>query len=208
MYYSLIGTLLTVLIGIIVSYLTQDPKDSYDAKLLHPLVFKICQRFTGEKPYYVKEIETIASSAGSNGNISSGIGSGGIGSGSDSGAKINHAFEAQNETNIIIGVVGNNHNDKEKNPMEAIFTKSQTNVPTASATTANAANPLTNRNTNTNTNSNTATTAAAAAITTKNSHLTIEIPKIQKIFSNNDNNQTVSNDISGSYRQITEKEMV
>ena len=198
MYYSLIGTLLTVLIGIIVSYLTQDPKDSYDAKLLHPLVFRICQRFTGEKPYYVKEIEAIASSAGSNGNINCGS----IGN-SDSGAKINHAFEAQNETNIIIGVVGSNSNDKEKNPMEVIFTKSLTNATTTPATTATTANPLTNINTN----ANTATTATTTTTTT-NSNLTIEMPKMQKIFSNNDNNQMVSNDVSGSYRQITEKEMV
>ena len=197
MYYSLIGTLLTVLIGIIVSYLTQDPKDSYDAKLLHPLVFRICQRFAGEKPYYVKEIEAIANSAGSNGNINCGS----IGN-SDSGAKINHAFEAQNETNIIIGVVGNNSNDKEKNPMEVIFTKSLTNATTnAPATITTTANPLTNINTNTN-------TATTTPTTTTNSNLTIEMPKMQKIFSNNDNNQMVSNDVSGSYRQITEKEMV
>lgn len=176
MYYSLIGTLLTVIIGIIGSYLTQDPKDTYDAKLLHPLVFKFHQRFTGEKPYYVKEIETIA--VGSNGNISN--------CGIDGGnAKINHAFEAQNETNIIIGV-GNN-SDKEKNPMEVIFTKPTNGTMTTTATAT--ATAITNSNTETN--------------------LNLEMSKTQNIFSNpSADNKLLTNDVTGSYRQINEKENV
>lgn len=153
MYYSLIGTALTVLIGYIVSYLTQDPKDSYDAKLLHPAVFRFYQRFwKGDKPYYVKDVNTVVTtvvSGGSNGVVVAhgGGGSGATGAGLNgggsesivrsggnsadilsSGAKINHAFEPQNEANIIIGV-GSSHSDshingKDKNPMEVIFTKS------------------------------------------------------------------------------------
>ncbi|KAI8130172.1 Sodium/iodide cotransporter [Lucilia cuprina] len=195
MYYSLIGTALTVLIGIIGSYLTQDPKDCYDAKLLHPLVFKFNQRFTGEKPYYVKEIETIA--VGSNGNISTN--GGGVGG---SGAKINHAFEAQNETNIIIGAGTNN---KEKNPMNVVFTKtfSATKSLPSSPThiTATTAYPV-------------ATTANATnntTVTNVNCNSEIEMPKIQNIFStpsSSSDNTLTTNDVTGSYRQITEKESV
>ncbi|KAM7364289.1 sodium-coupled monocarboxylate transporter 1 isoform 2-T14 [Cochliomyia hominivorax] len=206
MYYSLLGTLLTVLIGIIGSYLTQDPKDAYDAKLLHPLVFKFYQRFTGEKPYYVKEIETIA--VGSNGNINSCGGSGGIGGNNDvNGAKINHAFEAQNETNIIIGVT--NTSDKEKNPMEVVFTKSFTNTPNTISHQTNTTSPATPTTTTTTAAKPTITINPAA--TNLNGNTTIlEMPKIQNIFSSNNSsdNQLTTNDVTGSYRQISEKENV
>ncbi|XP_065371723.1 sodium-coupled monocarboxylate transporter 1 [Calliphora vicina] len=183
MYYSLIGTSLTVLIGIIGSYLTQDPKDSYNAKLLHPLVFKFYQRFTGEKPYYVKEIENIA--VGSNGNISSG--------GGGSGAKINHAFEAQNEANIIIGV---GKTDKEKNPMEAVFTKSFPAHAAAVGIATTTASPITTSTTN-------------ASVANVNCNSAIEMPKIQNIFSSPSSDNTLTtNDVTGSYRQITEMENV
>lgn len=177
MYYSLIGTTLTVVIGIIGSYLTQDPKDSYDAKLLHPLVLKFYQRFKGEKPYYVKEINA---GVGSIGNIS--------GSGNGSGARINHAFEAQNETNIIIDV---GKNDKDKDPMEAIFTQKNSNTSSppkhATANADYAANDVTNSNCNSN----------------------LETPKKQHIFSVPSlDNKLAVNDITGSYRPITEKENV
>lgn len=191
MYYSLIGTSLTVLIGILGSYLTQDPKDTYDAKLLHPLVFRFCQRFMGEKPYYVKEIETVV---GSNGNISSSVGGG------NSGAKINHGFEAQNETNIIIDV---GKNDKEKNPMEVIFTKSFPNTTPSNLIHAKTVG------TATKTGPIIATTAANNDVTNVNCNSTLEISNVQNIFSTpSSENQLTSNDVTGSYRQIAEKENV
>ncbi|XP_061386173.1 sodium/iodide cotransporter [Musca vetustissima] len=135
MYYSLIGTALTVLIGYIASYLTQDPKDAYDGKLLHPTVLRLYERFwRGNKPYYIKDVNnTIVTVLGSNGSVS--VCQGGpdgpstldVGSAnqhhhnSNSGAKINHAFEPQNEANIIIGA--DNSISKDKNPMDVIFIK-------------------------------------------------------------------------------------
>ncbi|EDW54607.1 GM18682 [Drosophila sechellia] len=67
MYYSLIGTALTVIIGTVISLLTQHPDDAYDGKLLHPLIFRLCERFSGRKPYYVKHEEE----SGLNGRSSS-----------------------------------------------------------------------------------------------------------------------------------------
>ncbi|XP_073818460.1 sodium/iodide cotransporter [Musca autumnalis] len=131
MYYSLIGTALTVLIGYIVSYLTQDPKDAYDAKLLHPAVFHLYERFWScDKPYYVKDVNnTIVTVLGSNGSVSvcqggppDGGDSSADGGNGNSGAKINHAFEPQNEANIIIGADSRN-DGKGKNPMDVIFIK-------------------------------------------------------------------------------------
>uniref|UniRef100_A0A1A9ZG68 Sodium-coupled monocarboxylate transporter 2 n=1 Tax=Glossina pallidipes TaxID=7398 RepID=A0A1A9ZG68_GLOPL len=135
---SLIGTALTVIIGIIGSYLTQDPKDMYDAKLLHPIVFKLYQHFPGKKPYYVKDVEYTCDSVGSGANTTRGSGggtsNGGIENASNGigiAAKINHAFEPQNEGNIIIAAsatdaannatvttIDGDDKKKEKNPMD------------------------------------------------------------------------------------------
>lgn len=63
MFYSFIGTVLTVLIGIIVSYLTRDDKENrYDNKLLHPLIFKWCESYPGPKPYFIKEPLPVSTS--------------------------------------------------------------------------------------------------------------------------------------------------
>lgn len=59
MYYALIGTLITVIIGVIVSYLTQTKDDEYDSKLLHPLVFRISQWLPGKKPYYIRNTNSL-----------------------------------------------------------------------------------------------------------------------------------------------------
>lgn len=106
MYYSLIGTALTVIIGTVISLLTQHPDDAYDGKLLHPLIFRLCERFSGRKPYYVKHEEE----SGLNGRSSS-----------DSSAttttckeeKVNHGYESSPE-------------EKEKNnPIAVVFTTSE-----------------------------------------------------------------------------------
>lgn len=114
MYYSLIGTALTVIIGVVVSYFTQDPKDSYNAKLLHPLIFKLNERFGGDKPYYIKEhldnnTTTTTNSVAMNCD----------------GAKINHAFEPQNELSLT-----NKDEKLKKQPLdEVIFTVSPPTLP-------------------------------------------------------------------------------
>ncbi|XP_051169632.1 sodium-coupled monocarboxylate transporter 2 isoform X2 [Leptopilina boulardi] len=53
MYYALIGSLTTVLVGIIISLLTADPKgDVYEEHLLHPLALKLSKLFPGRPRIY------------------------------------------------------------------------------------------------------------------------------------------------------------
>ncbi|XP_075163177.1 sodium-coupled monocarboxylate transporter 2 [Haematobia irritans] len=158
MYYSLIGTALTVLIGYIGSFLTQDPKDAYDAKLLHPVVFRFYQRYwRGDKPYYIKDVNTVVTNItttattatntlGSNGNVVVCQGGGGGANGTsdasetnghnaaNSGAKINHAFEPQNEANILIGLGNNRGKEKNSNPLEVGFTNHSLSTPESKVT--------------------------------------------------------------------------
>ncbi|XP_021713419.1 sodium-coupled monocarboxylate transporter 1 isoform X1 [Aedes aegypti] len=53
MYYSLIGTFLTVIIGTLVSYLTRHRDDAYDHKLLHPAVYRLSRMLPGKTRRYV-----------------------------------------------------------------------------------------------------------------------------------------------------------
>lgn len=41
MYYSVIGTLVTVIVGTLISWATSSDSDVYDEKLLHPVILKI-----------------------------------------------------------------------------------------------------------------------------------------------------------------------
>lgn len=53
MYYALIGSLTTVVVGIIVSLMTADPKaDMYEPHLLHPMARKIANLFPGKRAFY------------------------------------------------------------------------------------------------------------------------------------------------------------
>lgn len=53
MYYALIGSLTTVVVGIIVSLMTADPEaDMYEQHLLHPLARKIANLFPGKRRLY------------------------------------------------------------------------------------------------------------------------------------------------------------
>lgn len=45
MYYSFIGTFITVIVGTIVGAITKSKNDKFDYKLLHTLVLKCCRRF-------------------------------------------------------------------------------------------------------------------------------------------------------------------
>lgn len=54
MYYSLIGTIMTVLIGYMVSICTQSSEDAYDHNLIHPVIYKYYNRYFDHKPYIVK----------------------------------------------------------------------------------------------------------------------------------------------------------
>lgn len=53
MYYALIGSLSTVIVGIIISLITADPKgDMYEEHLLHPLAVKMSRFFPGRRRLY------------------------------------------------------------------------------------------------------------------------------------------------------------
>ncbi|XP_046823476.1 sodium-coupled monocarboxylate transporter 1 [Vespa crabro] len=53
MYYALIGSVSTVLIGIIVSLFTANPKeDTYELHLLHPIAYKLSKFFPGKERRY------------------------------------------------------------------------------------------------------------------------------------------------------------
>ncbi|XP_017105011.1 sodium-coupled monocarboxylate transporter 2 [Drosophila bipectinata] len=107
MYYSLIGTALTVIIGTLISLLTQHPDDAYDGKLLHPLILRLCERFSGHKPYYLKHEEE----SGLNGRNSSESSASGTTTSKEE--KVNHGYESSPE-------------EKEKNnPIAVVFTTSE-----------------------------------------------------------------------------------
>lgn len=105
MYYSLLGAVITVGVGVVISYLTRDPKDAYDAKLLHPMVLRWCERFPGDKPYIIGDATSDLTTVDKG-----------------KGAKVNLAFDGQTESNIIIGT----NNEKQKhNPIDVVFTNEQ-----------------------------------------------------------------------------------
>lgn len=54
MYYSLLGTVITVLVGYIVSICTQSPDDAYDSNLIHPTIYKLYDKYCEYKPYLEK----------------------------------------------------------------------------------------------------------------------------------------------------------
>lgn len=57
MYYSLLGTVITVVVGYIVSICTQSADDAYDYNLIHPMIYKIYDKHFEYKPY-LKKLET------------------------------------------------------------------------------------------------------------------------------------------------------
>lgn len=57
MYYSLLGTILTIVIGYIVSICTQSSDDAYDFNLIHPTIYKYYDKYFEYKPY-IKKVET------------------------------------------------------------------------------------------------------------------------------------------------------
>lgn len=66
MYYSLVGTMSTIIVAVLVSYFTKTD-DDYDENLLHPMVLKVREYFTCQpshvesrksRPSSMNEIET------------------------------------------------------------------------------------------------------------------------------------------------------
>jgi hypothetical protein len=52
MYYSLIGTFITLIVGIIVSYATASKDDAYESKLLHPVIYRFSQWLPGKDRFF------------------------------------------------------------------------------------------------------------------------------------------------------------
>lgn len=50
MYYAVLGTFVTIMVGIIVSYFTASDEDNFDENLLHPSVVKLCHWYNGTSP--------------------------------------------------------------------------------------------------------------------------------------------------------------
>lgn len=59
MYYSIIGTLLTVFIGVVVSYMTQSKEDAYDSKLIHVVAYKFTNWLPGKKRFYTDDVPSV-----------------------------------------------------------------------------------------------------------------------------------------------------
>jgi solute carrier family 5 (sodium-coupled monocarboxylate transporter), member 8/12 len=55
MYYSLFGTTITVLVGIIVSLLTRSESDAYDSKYIHPVVYRMAKWFPGSEKLFTND---------------------------------------------------------------------------------------------------------------------------------------------------------
>ncbi|XP_023177962.1 sodium-coupled monocarboxylate transporter 2 [Drosophila hydei] len=108
MYYSLIGTALTVLIGTLISCLTQHSDDEYDAKLLHPIIFRCYERLNVPKPYYIKHEEESGLNRRSSSNSSATT--------NCKEEKVNHAFDASES-----------HGKDKTNPIAVVFTNSSSN---------------------------------------------------------------------------------
>lgn len=61
MYYSLFGTSITVIVGILVSIFTASKNDAFESKYVHPLVYKIAKKFKGHKRIFLEERESMES---------------------------------------------------------------------------------------------------------------------------------------------------
>ncbi|KAK2579906.1 hypothetical protein KPH14_007586 [Odynerus spinipes] len=74
MYYALIGSLSTVLVGIIVSLFTANPKeDAYEVHLLHPVAYKLSKLFPGKERLYASSTRLDSGNNATNATSSSSI---------------------------------------------------------------------------------------------------------------------------------------
>lgn len=74
MYYALIGSMSTVLVGIIVSLCTADPKeDAYEIHLLHPVAYRLSKFFPGKERLYASSTRLNGGNSGTNATSSSSI---------------------------------------------------------------------------------------------------------------------------------------
>lgn len=57
MYYAVLGTFVTIIVAIVVSYFTASEEDAFDENLLHPCVMKLRNWYNGTSPLRTEEIE-------------------------------------------------------------------------------------------------------------------------------------------------------
>lgn len=62
MYYAVLGTFVTIIVAIIVSYFTASDEDAFDENLLHPCVVKLRHWYNGTSPSQPEDIEHNAGS--------------------------------------------------------------------------------------------------------------------------------------------------
>lgn len=60
MYYAVLGTFVTIIVAIIVSYFTVSDEDTFDENLLHPCVIQLRHWYNGTSPVQTEDIEQNA----------------------------------------------------------------------------------------------------------------------------------------------------
>lgn len=57
MYYAVLGTFVTIIVAIVVSYFTASDEDAFDENLLHPCVIKLRHWYNGTSPAQPEDLE-------------------------------------------------------------------------------------------------------------------------------------------------------
>lgn len=102
MYYAFVGSMSTVIVGIIVSLLTADPKgDMYEEHLLHPLALKLSRYFPGRRRLYASSTRLQNEQNAANATSSSSVTS--IANGAEKSATLKGIVDDNTKLHIDIG---------------------------------------------------------------------------------------------------------
>lgn len=104
MYYALIGSMTTVVVGIIVSLLTADPEaDMYEEHLLHPLAVKMSRYFPGRMRLYASSTRLQSEHNAANATSASSVNS--IVNGAEKSATLQGTMDNNGKLRIDIGYI-------------------------------------------------------------------------------------------------------
>ncbi|XP_031370883.1 sodium-coupled monocarboxylate transporter 1 isoform X2 [Apis dorsata] len=104
MYYAFIGSMSTVIVGVIVSLVTADPKgDMYEEHLLHPLAVKISRFFPGRRRLYASSTRLQNEQNGANATSSSSVTS--IANGAEKTATLQGVVDDGGNLHIDVGYI-------------------------------------------------------------------------------------------------------
>lgn len=104
MYYAFIGSMSTVIVGVIVSLVTADPKgDMYEEHLLHPLAVKISRFFPGRRRLYASSTRLQNEQNGANATSSSSVTS--IANGAEKTATLQGVVDDSGNLRIDVGYI-------------------------------------------------------------------------------------------------------